>query len=252
LRAENYRRTGSTEEFGAEAALYRMHAAGIGREAHAARGFAARVFLYFGHGTPDTAILSFANGIGRFAAPAPADSKPFSLVVLSACNGGNPAAVRALAPHASRILASPGELHLSYLDAGALARLSRENAPESDSGAPDARAERWGRIIAEESFASLRQRTGTKITVALYEADKAAAYLDARGGWTAARRITASEGKPPETASAGTTPAQYRDCAGNPAFGPGGPESGVMVLYRPPRFGLDKARTSHSGWECGG
>jgi hypothetical protein len=219
-----------------------------------------RIFCYFGHGIPVTgkvpyfrsrpdvafSLASFASGLVRFGGPACPPAKPFALVVLSACHGGTPEATLALAPYTDWILASPGELHLSYLDTRALARLARDNPIPFETQ----QAGLWGRAIATESFARLGAAVRTGVTVSLYETDRASAYLrEHQGAWNGLGSAMAAD-----SVVAGPTlfaePTEYRDCGENPDFGAGGQEAGVTVFYQPPRFGIDRNKAGHSGWEC--
>lgn len=216
-----------------------------------------RILAYFGHGIPVTgkipynrsrpdlafSLEAFSRGLVRFGGPACPPRKPFSLVILSACHGGTPQATLALAPYADWILAAPGELHLSYLETGALARLARENPLPFESG----HAGMWGRAIAMESFARLGATVRTGVAISLYETARAAPWLEARrGAWPEAAPRAATVTGPTLFAE----PAAYADCAANPGFGAGGAEAGVQVFYRAPRFGADRGKESHSGWEC--
>jgi hypothetical protein len=219
-----------------------------------------RIFCYFGHGIPVTgkvpyfrsrpdvafSLAAFARGLVRFGGPACPPAKPFALVVLSACHGGTPEATVALAPFADWILASPGELHLSYLDTRALARLARDNPIPFETE----HAGMWGRAIAMESFARLGAAVRTGVTISLYRTDKADAYLrEHRGSWAGTAEAIASD----STVTGPmlfAEPTEYRDCGENAAFGAGGEDAGAMVFYQPPRFGIDRNKSGHSGWEC--
>jgi hypothetical protein len=191
-------------------------------------------------------LSAFARGLVRFGGPACPPAKPFALVVLSACHGGTPEATLALAPFSDWLLASPGELHLSYLDTRALSRLARDNPIPFETG----HAGLWGRAIATESFARLGAAVRTGVTVSLYDTEKAAAYLrEHRGAWAETAEALAAD----STVSGPTLfaePTEYRDCGENPAFGPGGDAAGATVFYQPPRFGIDRNKNGHSGWEC--
>lgn len=217
-----------------------------------------RILAYFGHGIPVTgkipynrsrpdlafSLASFSKGLVRFGGPACPPRKPFSLVILSACHGGTPEATLALSPYTDWVLAAPGELHLSYLETSALARLARENPIPFETG----HAGLWGRAIAMESFSRLGATVRTGVTVSLYETARASAYLEERrGAWGLAGSAPAGTVSGPVLFA---EPAAYRDCGLNPDFGPGGEEAGVQVFHRPARFGADRGKESHSGWEC--
>jgi len=47
-----------------------------------------------------------------------------------------------------------------------------------------------------------------------------------------------------------TGPVEHYECAEDPAYMLPGMNEGVEVFYRPARFGRQKHKQSHSGWEC--
>jgi hypothetical protein len=263
IRGKGYRRAADDVDMRAEAALFRTYAAPSGP---AGTEPPARIFAYFGHEIPvtpglrhsrsrnDTAFSAgtFARGLAAFTGPAdllagradgsPPGAKPFSLIVLSACHGGTPPLTLALAPYAPFLLASAGEIHLSYLDTRAFARLAGETAGPLDS----ARAGEWARQAAAESFARLIQRTSTPVALGIYETGRAAAYLEARrDAWEPPSEATGAIGSGQRKG-----PAAYRDCAEEPGFGEGGSDAGVTLLYRAAKFGAAKSKAFRSGWEC--
>lgn len=256
--SRKYDRPDRDPPLAAEARLFHALAAGHNGRTGTGR-VEARVFAYFGHEIPanpgkaysrsrsDTgfAIDSFAQGLGLFASHGNGDEgKPFELVILSSCHGGTPGATRALAPYASWLLAVPGELHLSYLDTRALSDM----AERADAGTPPLEAGEigtWGRIIASESFERLKKSTVTEVTLALYDTERAAAWLEDRQG-----RSEGGDATGIAAASAPSEPAVHRDCGNDPGFGAGGEDAGVMVFHQAPRFGRDKTKVFLSGWEC--
>ena len=125
----------------------------------------------------------------------------------------------------------------------------------ADAGAPPLEAGEigtWGRIIASESFERLRKTTVTEVTLALYDTERAAAWLAARPAWADGAAGAAGTG----TASAAESgpvlrkPVAYRDCGNEPGFGAGGEDAGVLIFHQAPRFGRDKTKVFRSGWEC--
>jgi hypothetical protein len=251
LLTRNYDRPEGENPLAAEARLF--HALSAGPRGRTGTGrVEARVFAYFGHEIPaspgqvysrsrsdtDFAMESFAAGLGLFGTQDGSEGKTFELVILSACHGGTPGATRALAPYASWLLAAPGELHLSYLETRALSEMADAGAPPLQAGEIGTR----GRIIASESFERQKGSTVTEITLALYDTERAAAWLEAHPAWT-----DGSSGR--ERGTAGGT-AVYRDCGNDPAFGAGGEDAGVLIFHQAPRFGRDKHKVFRSGWEC--
>jgi hypothetical protein len=191
--------------------------------------------LYYGHAVPERpragyhrsrpdapfGVGALARGLDRLRPTA----SPLDALVLSTCDGGTPHTVSALAPHARHLLAAPGDLHLSFIDADLLAGLASETDP-----AP------WTRRLAERAFDRLTTRTVTATTLATYDLDRA--------GPTArrmARRV------PPDTSGAAAG-ARHVDC--QTVLGAAVDTTGVRTWHRPARFGPRADRTSHSGWAC--
>lgn len=276
-----YSREGTDHDFAAEESLYKRWAdkASLPRQACAAADAPAamdtsapsgaamdqavipepvRLFAYFGHEIPvvggrgysrshprqEFSLPRFTRGLERFAGPPCSRSKAYSLVVLSSCRGGTPAVSKALFPYSDWLLASPTELHLSFLDTRAFIPLLA-TAGSAEAWAPGPRrirVEASAERMLRESFGRLGERTQAPISLALYDAEKATAYLEERpAAWSAA-----SEPAP----GIRMAPLAWRDCADDPDFGHGGEAAGTRVLYRPGRFGLLKAKNAHSGWEC--
>jgi len=190
--------------------------------------------LYYGHAIPEAArpgyhqsapdvpfgIDALADGLGRLR-----PGGPFDAVVLSTCDGGTPHTLAALAPHARSVLAAPGDLHLSFIDADLLPAVASTTAPTT-----------WTRRLADRAFDRLTARVTTAVRLATYDVDRAV---------PAARRM--SDTIPADTS---TTPtgARHVDC--RQALARPVDTTGVRVWYRAARFGPQADRTSHSGWAC--
>jgi hypothetical protein len=201
-----------------------------------------RLFLYFGHEIPETggavydasrpsrgfSVEDLARGVREIAG----DGGKFDLLVLSTCYGGTPHTIAALAPHARYIVASPGNLHLSWFDPRVFERLD---------GRPDlADIPGLARHFARQSFDRLAGAVQTEVTVAVYDTDRAREYL----GYAVPVYDRAL------AAARNAVPPERRDCAEDPAFVLPGMSEGVEVWYRPPRFGRMQHKREHSGWEC--
>ena len=243
-------RTRGGSDFAAEAALFQASAV-------PAPGIALG-FVYFGHEIPaaggrgysrslpgeDFSLARFTRGLERFGGAPGGPEKPFALVGLSACRGGTPATTSAIFPYADWVLASPTELHLSFLDTRALIpSLAESLRPGDGAPAPRPRLAAAARRMQEESFARLGSNTQAPVALTLYDAEKAAAHL---AGVPAPLRA----GGDPVARSDRMPATAWRDCGEEPGFGPGGAEAGALVLYRAGRFGRLKAKRTHSGWEC--
>jgi len=189
--------------------------------------------LYYGHAIPEAArpgyhrsapdvpfgIDDLADGLGRL------QPSPFDAVVLSTCDGGTPHTLAALAPHAHSVLAAPGDLHLSFIDADLLPAVASTTAPTT-----------WTHRLADRAFERLTDRVTTAVRLATYDVDRAA---------PAARRM-ASEVRP--DTSTIPTGARHVDC--RQALAPPVDTTGVRVWSRAARFGPRADRAAHSGWAC--
>jgi len=202
-----------------------------------------RMFLYFGHELPELNVQGYdasypdrrvsvgdlAQGLSTFTG---ANDK-FDLVVLGTCFGGTPHTIDALAPYARTIIASPGDLHLSYFDLEPLATLDIKR----DDGAVTAFADRFAR----NAFDRLTRDVQTAVSVVVYDVNATQAF-----------RAAVAEDYDRTLAMANGMPASvsHCDCADDPAYAHSEMSNGLTVLYRAPRFGSMKNDTHHSGWEC--
>jgi hypothetical protein len=237
---ESYWRDQEDSRLGPETELYRRFHAD-------SDGGGVRMFLYYGHEIPEEGgagydasyperlfnVHSFGAGLEGFAD----GSGKLDLLVLSTCYGGTPYTIANLGPFARYILASPGNLHLSYLDPGTLSRL--------EPGLRDEDIPVLARRFSYQAFRLLVGEVQTAVTVAVFDVERVQAFLQS------VRNIYA----PALTALHANTQAAMAaggrcDCAEIPAFSIPTIREGVEVLYRPPLFGRTSQKQSHSGWEC--
>lgn len=190
--------------------------------------------LYYGHAVPERSrpgyhrsradipfgMEELAGGLDRLS-----PFRPFGAVVLSTCDGGTPPSIAALAPHTRSVLASPGDLHLSFIDADLLSSLSPTTAPGS-----------WTQRLADQAFDRLTERVTTAVTLAAYDLDRAA---------PTARRLAQQVTPDTSTSPTGARHADCRRVLDTPID-----TSGVRVWHRPARFGPHADRDTHSGWGC--
>lgn len=212
----------------AEAALVRSHQAPVPDSSL----FTAA--LYYGHAVPERprsgyhrsrteakfGMNALVGGLDRLH-----PSGPFDAVVLSTCNGGTPQSVVAVAPYTHALLASPGDLHLSFIDADLLATLSPALTPDA-----------WTRQFAERAFDRLRDRVTTAVTLVTYDLDEAG---------PTARRMAQTVAPDTSTTPTGARHVDCRQVVDLPVD-----TTGVEVWHRPARFGPQADRDSHSGWGC--
>ncbi len=203
-----------------------------------------RAFCYFGHEIPEFGGAGYDASYGKRVflvddlegglRGLAGDSTRFDLIVLSTCYGGTPYTIAALAPFARYILASPGNLHLSYFDLGPFERL--------DVGMRDGDVAAFAKMCARRSFDRLAAELQTEVTVGLYDVDRVRGYLRSVGG-VYDRTLASLTGERPGSV-------EHCDCAEEPAYVLPGMSDGVEMFYRPARFGRTKNKPSHSGWEC--
>jgi hypothetical protein len=240
------------------------------------------VFVYFGHEIPEVLALKDDTSslvMARFTAalrnltspfspeeilendslkPLPPSArrtgkpaKPYGLVILSSCYGGTPRMMSALAPLTDYAVASPAYLHLSYLDAGAL-----RDPTVGDSLTDKKSFKKLAQAVATQSIERLRQKTQTEITVAVYDLEavngfaRAFSRSHAKSYAKADTRAARAPTMRGDSRSSAVNGIVWRDCASDPAFDDSQAARGVMLLYRPPRFGPGKNIASRSGWQC--
>ena len=237
LAQESYWRDQGQLRFDPEIALYN-------RFRGAERDQAKRLFLYFGHEIPEFdgtgydashrnrafTIRDLGEGLKRIAG----DSARFDLVVLSTCFNGTPYTISNLSPYARYIIASPGNLHLSYLDLRPFERL--------DSGLNDGDVAGFAKGCAQQSFDRLTKDIQTEISVAVYDVDRVQEYLSSVDSVYKSTLVTFEEREPISV--------EHCDCADDSAFTRPAMSEGVAVYFRAARFGRSAHKQSHSGWEC--
>lgn len=203
-----------------------------------------RFFLYFGHEIPEFhgkgynasysdrtfTVHDLADGLKWFTR----DSAKFDLMVLSTCFNGSPHTIKALAPYARTIIASPDNLHLSYFDLRSLERL--------EFGLADGDIAAFAEKYAFQSFNKLTENIQTSVAVAVYNVDRVRGYLQSLNGFVEDAMKMELDEKPGII--------NHYDCAEDSAYTRAGMNSGVNLFYRPARFGRFKNKLNHSGWGC--
>jgi len=237
LAKESYWRDQGVSRFDPEVELYHRFRAGEQPQP-------VRLFLYFGHEIPEFGgagydasyshrmftVHDLADGLKRFTG----DSSKLDLIVLATCFGGTPHTIAALAPYTRTIVASPDNLHLSYLDLHPFERL--------DVGLRDGDVAAFAKNFARQAFDRLTEDIQTAITVAVYDVDRVQGYLHSVDS-VYDHTLTTLMGQEPGSF-------EHHDCAEDSAYVLPGMSEGVDVFYRPARFGRSKYKQNHSGWEC--
>ncbi|MGE5680250.1 MAG: clostripain-related cysteine peptidase, partial [Bacillota bacterium] len=202
-------------------------------------------FLYYGHQIPEYGgngynssypemafnIDNFIEGLSQFRRYS---AYKFDLVVLSTCNNGTPGVISKLAPYTKFAVASPEDLHLSYISSTMLTYLNFIKNYD---------LRKFTDQFASRAFENLKRVTQTVITVSVYDMAKVESFLEN------------IKGKYDELLSkienSNTSKIYCVDCEKNKFLNfRNYTASGVKVYYRPPQFGKSRTVTSHSGWGC--
>ena len=240
LANESYSRDQKQSHVDPEVRLYRRFRADSHREV-------VRLFLYCGQEIPEFGgagydasypdrpftVRDLVGGLKGFTG----DSTRFDLLVLSTCFGGTPYTIGALGSFARYIVASPGNLHLSYFDLHSLERL--------DLGLRDGNMQACARRFARQAFDRLTGAVQTAVSVAVYDVDRVQGFLHRVHG-VYDHTLSTLNG---ETQASMAT-VEHCDCGDLPAYVLPTMNEGVDVFYRPARFGRSQHKQSHSGWEC--
>lgn len=207
-----------------------------------------RIFAYFGHQVPENPMKGYHSSfpeagfsISRLAQwfensaevlYGTEKAKPADILILSTCNSGSPRTVRTFSPVAKWIIASPVNLHLSHMDTVPL--LSTDFTAAENVEKPAVH-------LASRIFRNLSNRVFTEVAVSVYNTQETRPFL---------KKIA---GEIEETEHPGDgliIRPSYTDCAELNRYGKDELETGVTVFYRPPRFGRNQDKKTHSGWGC--
>ena len=203
--------------------------------------------LYFGHQIPEfdgrkyhasypcrkLTIENFSNGLKEFKVQREGEEHKFDLIVVSTCYSGTPGVIKSLLPHARFIIASPDNLHLSYIHSALFQSLDESEYFDEY---------RFMKRVAGDAFEELCRNTQTMITISLYDTEKVAPFLiDIEEYYCQIIEMLGS--------SRSIQPEPF-DCGEDPFFSGKGIGEGVDVFYRPPKFGKEKNKLTHSGWNC--
>jgi hypothetical protein len=209
----------------------------------------ARILLYYGHEIPEFGgvgyyasrpdmpfnIHNMTEGIQAFTMRDSGPAAKFDLIVLSSCYSGTPGIISSLALYARYILASPAELHLSYIDSHLLRTLDT---------IPDFQAYEFSKDFAHHAFEHLDQSTHTIITLSLYDTEKIDVPRLKQIADQYTRIITVAEQNAHGSKTVGMACEDLPHTMGDDAA------VGVDIWYRAPRFGRLKDKSTHSGWGC--
>ncbi|MFA5669568.1 MAG: hypothetical protein WC967_09990 [Balneolaceae bacterium] len=197
------------------------------------------IFVYLGHEIPSYEGRSyhqsqpkhafnsfvFANSLKEF-------EPNFDLTILSTCNNGNLQTAHELLGITEVLLASPQNLHLSYLDFESLSLLENEIKPTTLALADS---------IGESSFNRLSNSLQTAVTVSVYDMNRLQPMLEST--FPIYQKYLQTISKPVPFAD-------NLDCANLKSLQGLIDSAGVHTYFRPAMFGRKSNQTTHSGWGC--
>mgnify|MGYP001627872829 CR=1 FL=1 len=196
------------------------------------------MLMYFGHEIPTfkrTYHQSQENekfDVQIFSKDISTLSNEFGIIGVSTCNNGNPLLIHSLNDLADFVVASPQNLHLSYLDMGMFRML--ETKPEiSEKELADS--------LALSSFKRLKEELQTTITVSIYDLKKLKSKLPL---------LVENYDKYIKENKVNPYFSDNIDCASIESLAAYLPEKGITTYYRSSAFGRNNSSVKHSGWGC--
>lgn len=225
---------------------YSPNGGGLAKEAALFRekrteGVQKKIMFYYGHEIPadssliyhqsspnqhfDTGI--FASDVSLFG------NKPFDLMVLSTCNNGNPLMAHKLSGKTNYMVASPRNLHLSYMKSEKISMIEQD---------PEVSNEAIADSIAKSSFIDLSGSLQTMVTVGVYNLKEIESYISEYSS-RYENHLKKIEQK--------TLFRDNQDCNMLDIFEKDKlNENGAYLYYKSPAFGREAGEESHSVWGC--
>lgn len=196
------------------------------------------ILMYFGHEIPtfqrnyhhsqtenEFNSSIFSESLKKF-------SNNFELIGLSTCNNGNPLLMNSLLNKAEVVVASPQNLHLSYLEVSAFSVLETK---------PTIKGKALADSVAHSSFMRLSNQLQTTVTVSIYSLQELRAELPYFAE-VYQNYIQQNE--------ANNYFSDNIDCAAIEKLTQYVPVNGVKTYYKAPAFGRSASKNNHSGWGC--
>ena len=196
--------------------------------------------MYFGHHIPEKSEENYSFSLPglEFSLAkltylfrkwefGPGGSK-FDGIILSTCKNGTPFTIHRISPFARYVLASPGNLHLSYFDLSAFMNIDEMKRKK---------VRNFMNNVAQKSFRKLSKKK-TMVTVSLYRTNSTKKFVE-----------EVEEGYYHILQQTFDIIPRYRDCLDFEAFRERSDiGKGVTSYYKPPKFGKLKKKQKHSGW----
>ncbi len=208
-------------------------------EKNIASGIKRVSLFYFGHEIPE----NYSSAYHRSQPTADFNLDIFSedlnklafsldLIALSTCNNGTPEVAYKLSDHSEILIASPQNLHLSYLNTKKVLMMEQDHDISTLALADS---------IANNSFEELSSFIETDVTVSIYDLNTVSHYLE---------DLIALYSHKNETALSPNTSRSNMDCSDLEDVKPVLKNEGVVTYYSPSLFGRRSKKKSHSGWGC--
>lgn len=205
---------------------------------HISSGSQRMGLFYFGHEIPASELTAYHQSrtdqvfnIDVLTKNLELLPTKLDILALSTCNNGTPKVAQKLVSQSDILVASPQNLHLSYLNTNSILLLEK-NPSISSLALADS--------IAKNSFQELRSFVETEITVSVYDLDHVSGYVNELVSFYP------DINRFPTTTSPNGDNLDCRDLLASSQI----KTSGVISYYNPAMFGRKSAKTSHSGWGC--
>lgn len=131
------------------------------------------ILLYYGHEIPDDerngyhlsypdkkfSINVFGKGVEELVNSFPSKDKSFDLIILSTCRNGTETTLDILTPFTDYLIASPGDIHLSYLNSESLLTLTYDSNTVYDIALE----------FTHAAYDKLKNSTLTEVNLILYD-----------------------------------------------------------------------------------
>jgi hypothetical protein len=197
-------------------------------------------FLYYGHEVPMRTDISYYRSQPEFSFNADVFAEDlslfgnFKLTVLSTCNNGTPYMMQQLLGKSEIVVASPQNLHLSYMDSDKILALNDQ---------PGTNPVTLAESISEASFNRLTKEVTTTVSIAVYDLRIISEYI--RDLYDPYLEYSSDQESASDIANA-------VDCMSLPEYKSLDRSDGVSVYYRESEFGKksNESVVTHSGWGC--
>lgn len=196
-------------------------------------------FMYFGHEIPTFKDRNYHRSMPEmnfdtniFSSDLKKFSSSFDVTILSTCNNGNPHMIDKLQSVSDVVIASPQNLHLSYMS------MEKFDLLEKNESIPNVI---FADFFAKHAFKKLSSTVSTMVTITTYWIEGFDENLPSLSK-VYDEHLRKTSVKPLFTDNV--------DCQSLEIYSEPLHLYGMMVLYAPPAFGRKANKKTHSGWGC--